>query len=76
MTEWLQRQLDAIKADAETWPAWKRREVGLEEMQLSVEDANLIEAALATGSARPRLMPRQAPPVIRGTRVNRLCGCY
>ena len=29
MTEWLQRQLDAIKADAKTWSAWKRREVGL-----------------------------------------------
>lgn len=29
MTDWLQRQLTQIKADAETWPAWKRREVGL-----------------------------------------------
>jgi hypothetical protein len=29
MSDWLARQLDNIKADAETWPTWKRREVGL-----------------------------------------------
>jgi len=79
MTDWLKRQLDQIRADAETWPAWKRREVGLmpkerkyqrgieslDEVQLSTAEAGAIDAAIQSGSARPKMLPKQAPPIIR-----------
>jgi hypothetical protein len=34
VTHWLQRQLENVERDAETWADWKRREVGLIPMPL------------------------------------------